>query len=252
MDNVDFFSPQLLNHRLHPRPLHPHAGPHRVNVRIPGGDGDLCPASRLPRSPLDLDDPLVDLRNLLLKELGQHAGVGARKNDLRAPAGHLHTYDIGANPIPLAVALPGDLFLLRENRIRSAQVHNNILLFKALHNPVDQLPFASFKLVVDDLAFRIADSLHDVLLRRLGGNATERAGIQLAEELVADLRIGVELFLRLLQGNLNAGVLDLLNYQLGLKKLHLPDFRIILGLDLFLMAEGLLGGRHHGIFQRTD
>ena len=118
--NVDLFAAQLLNNRLNTRAFHANAGADRIDVRIVGNHRDLCSAARFTRGAFDFNNALVDLRYFLSEQLDQHARMGARQNDLRTPAGNLHTDDIGADPITLAISLSRNLFLLRQYRVGAA------------------------------------------------------------------------------------------------------------------------------------
>src|SRR5439155_145421 len=99
-----------------------------------------------------LHDPFVDLRHLLAEELDQQAGMSPRQDDLRALGSELDVENEGADAIALPVALARDLFLLRQDRVGPAEVHDDVLLLEALHDAGDELAFAALELVVDDVA----------------------------------------------------------------------------------------------------
>ena len=120
--------------------------------------------------------------------------MGSRKDYLGPSTGYLHTYDIGTDPITLAVTLAWNLLFFRKDGVRSSQVYNNISLFKPLDDPVDQLPFTALKFIVDNLTLRISNFLHNILLRCLSSDATKRTRVHLVEKLVAQLGIGIEVF----------------------------------------------------------
>ncbi len=102
------------------------------------------------------------------------------------------------------------------------------------------------------VALGVANPLDDVLLRRLGRDAPELLLGQLGEQLVADLRLGVERRLRVLQGDLVRRIGDLVDDRLDLEQLDLTDVGIELGLDLMLEAERPPGRGEHGFFERRD
>ncbi len=178
--------------------------------------------------------------------------MGARQDDLRSPAGDLDTHDIGPDAVTLTIALPRHLFFLRQNRIGPAKIDNYVALLKALHDAVDELPFASFEFVIDDFALGIPQALHDVLLGCLSRDPAKQARIELAQQLVADLGVGIKSIPCFPQGNLRGIVLNLVNDSFGFKELNLADLRIKLRLDLSLVAEFLFGRRDHGILQGAD
>src|SRR5262249_405666 len=152
-------------------------------------DRDLGAAARLARRSLHLDDPLVDLGDLLLEELDEQTGVGSRQHDLGPLAAQLDVEDEGPDAIALPVSLAGDLLLLREDRVGPAEVHDDVLLLEALHDPREELALPSLELVVDDVALGVAHALDDVLLRCLRRDATELLRRELGEQLVTDLGV---------------------------------------------------------------
>ena len=99
----------------------------------------------------------------------------------------------------MTIAFPRYLFFFRQNGIRAAEIDDDVALLEALHDAVDELAFAPFEFVVDDLALRVAQALDDILFGGLRGDSSEEARIELAEQLVADLGIGVEVIFRVLQ-----------------------------------------------------
>src|SRR5262245_29922927 len=149
MNDINLLTAQLLNHRLNPSSLHPHACPDRIHVGITGDHRHLRPTSALTRRSFDFHDSFVDFRNLLLKKFDEHAGMGARKYNLRPPTRDLHANDVGSDSIPLAVAFPRYLFLFRENGIGASQVDVNVALLEALQNAIDQSSFTPFTFVID-------------------------------------------------------------------------------------------------------
>src|SRR5262249_1445135 len=154
----------------------------------------------LTRGAFNFDDSFVDFRNFLLKKLSEHAGMGAGQHNLRPAAGDLHAYNVGSNPVPLAVPFPWHLLFFRENAVGPSKVDNDVAFLEALHNAIDQLSFAAFKLVVDNLPFRIADALDNVLLGGLCSDTAEHTGVQFAQELIADLGIGIKSLSSFLEG----------------------------------------------------
>jgi hypothetical protein len=178
--------------------------------------------------------------------------MGARQDDLRSPAGNLHTDDIGADPVTLSISLPRDLFLLRQYRVGAPQINDDIAPLEALHDAVDELPFAAFELIVDNLALGIAHTLNNILFGCLSGNAAEHAGIQLTQKLIADFSIRVQALFGLVQGHLNRRIGNILHHRFGFEKLHFANLRIKLRFDFPLMTECLLGSGNHGGFQGGD
>jgi hypothetical protein len=131
-------------------------------------------------------------------------------------------------------------------------VDDNVFLLKALDDAVDELGLAAFKVIVDDLSLRVAHALDDILLGRLCGDAAEISGVELREQLVADLRLGIEALARLVERDLHGRVLNRLDDGFGLEELDLADLGIELRLDLTLVAEGFLRRRYHRILEGAD
>src|SRR6266849_22888 len=152
----------------------------------------------------------------------------------------------------LAGARARDLLLLGEDGVGAPQVHDDVFLLEALHDAGEELALAPLELVVDDIALGVAHALDDVLLRGLGGDAPELLRRQLGEELVADLGLRIDLRARHLERHLVLGVLDVLDHRLDLEQLDLAQLGVELGLDVLLVAEGLLGRRQHRLLERLQ
>ena len=121
-----------------------------------------------------------------------------------------------------------------------------------MHDAVDELPFAAFELVVDNFTLGVAHTLDDILFGCLSRNPAEHAGIQLTQQLIANLSIRIQALFGLVQGHLNRGIGNTLHHSFGFEKLHFANFRIKLGFDFALMTECFLGGGHHRSFQGGD
>ena len=196
--DVDLLAAKLLHDRLHPRSFHSHAGAHRIDVGVIRGDGDLRPASRLASHGLDLDDALVNLGNLLLEGLLEKARMRAGQDDLRSLARHVHVEHVSANAVLRAVALARNLLFFGENCVNvGPELNDQVLALEAGDDPGDDFFLAVLELVEDDLALRIAELLHEVLLGGLRGD-TPVAGIDFLEEIVADFCLGIETLTRFL------------------------------------------------------
>src|SRR5262249_6505415 len=133
-----------------------------------------------------------------------------------------------------------------------AEIDDDVFLFEALDDAVDELSLAALEVVVDDLALGVAHALDDVLLGGLRGDAAEIRGVELAQKLVADLGLRIERLACFVQRDLGGRVLNRLDDGFGLEELDLADLGIELRLDLALVAEGLLRRRYHRIFQGAD
>ncbi len=119
-DNVDLLAPELLNHVLHTAALHPHAGAHRIDIRIVRGNRNFGAHPRFTGSTHDADDAFTDLGDLGFKQIDQKILVRPRQDDLRPTRFVQDVQNIGADPIPPAVGLSRDLFANRQDPFRLA------------------------------------------------------------------------------------------------------------------------------------
>src|SRR5262249_22581421 len=250
--DIDFFAAEFLHHRLHSGALHADARAYGIDIRIVRSHSDFGPATRFPRRTFHFDDAFVNFGDLLGEQLDQPAWVGARWNDLRPSAGDLYADDVSPDAVALPVPFARHLLLFGKDCIGTAKIDNDVTLLETLDDAVDKLPFATLKLVVDNLPLGIPQSLDNVLFGGLRGNSPEQARIELAQQFVANLRIGIEIFLSVGQGNLRGFVLDLGNDSFSLEQLHFADLRVELCLDFSLMAELFLRRRNHRVFESAD
>ena len=232
-------------------PFMPTQAPTGIDVGVARGDGDLGARARLAGGRDDRHDALVDLGHLLLEQLGQHLHRGAREHDLRPLADAVDVLHVGADAVARAVGLARRLLLRREHGLGAAEVDDDRALLEAPHDAVHDLALAVLVLLVDDVALGVADALDDHLLRRLGEDAPEAARVELDADLVADLGLGVVL-VRLAQVDLRGRIEDALDDLAELEQLDLADLLVEAGLDLALLAELLLGGLAHRLFEGLD
>ena len=250
VDDVDLLAAQLLNDALHARTFHPDAGADGIDVVIMRDHRDLRPPTWFPSGALHFDDALVDLRHLLLEQLDQEAGVGARQHDLRTFAAHLDIENEGADAVALPVALARNLLLLGQNRVRAAEIDDDILLLEPLHDSgVRQFAFAVLELVVDDVTFGVAQTLDQVLLRRLSSDTAVRLG-QLLEQLVTQLRFRIEILPGVGERDLQFAIRHLLDDRENLEELNLADLGVVLRFDAHVAADDLFGSGQHRVLHR--
>ncbi len=84
-NNIDFFTAQLLNNTLNPRPLHPHTSAYGIDVMVIGNNGDLGPVSGLAGCSHYFYDPLTDFRHLRLEQHSQKIRMAPGQDNLRPP-----------------------------------------------------------------------------------------------------------------------------------------------------------------------
>src|SRR5579875_1294969 len=169
-DDVDFFTAQFLDHRLHARSLHADTGADRIDVGIVGINRHFGAAAGFARALANFNDALVDFGDLLLEQFAQKIVGGARQYDRKALVREVHFGNQGADTVALAIALVGDLLLFRQDRLGASQVDDHIFALEALHDTRDDLVFAILELAVNLFAFGVADMLDQVLLGGLCGN----------------------------------------------------------------------------------
>jgi hypothetical protein len=149
-------------------------------------------------------------------------------------------------------SLARDLFLLGQDRVGAAEVHDDVLALEALDDAREQLTLPILELVENDRALRLADLLDDVLLGGLRRDPPELVLRELREQLVADLGLGIERRLRVLQHDLIRWIGDLVDDGLDLEQLHFSDVGVELGFDLMLEAERTTRRRQHRLFESGD
>ena len=102
--------------------------------------------------------------------------------------------DQGADAIALAIALVRNLLLFGQNRLGAAEVDDHVLALEALHDARDDFALAVLELVVNLFALGVADVLDEVLLGRLRRDPAHRGGVELDQNFVADLGLGIVLW----------------------------------------------------------
>ncbi len=251
MYDVYLLALEFLDHGLHARALHAHAGAHWVYVWVVRDNGYLCPLAGLPCRGLDLHDALVYLGHLHLEEFYEEGGLRPREDYLRALGVVADVYDERADPVALAVSLAADLFLLAEQGLCTAYVHYYITTLEPLHYPGDYLAHLVAELFEDYVALGFAHLLDDYLLGSLRVDASEFFRIELYAEHVAEDALGVELA-GILKGYLEVRVFHFLDNCLEEKELYLAALFLVMGLYVLVGPEALLSGLQYRRLQGVD
>ena len=178
--------------------------------------------------------------------------MGARQENLRA-TGFLSDVDnIGAHPIAGFEVFTGDRFVSPEKGFGAAQVDDNVAVFDALDQAVNNFAGTVLVFLVLAAAFGVADPLNDHLLRRLRGDAPEIDGRQGVDQKIAGLGLGFSL-LRRLEVDLGGFVLDVVRRFHDLDVADHRDFARLAvdgGADIVFMAvfrpPGFLNRLLHG------
>ena len=206
----------------------------------------------IPSNRLHLDDAVVDFRHFLGKQTGGELRMGAGEENLRAASLAPNVINIGADAIAGPEHLARDQFVAAHDRFaraRAAKIDHDVAVFDPLDLAVDDVADAILVDVILLVAFRLADLLHQHLLRRLGGNASVVERRQRFGDPVADLRRGI-LLLRLGQRHLRRLVLDLVDDEQQPRKPDLPGLRIDLCADFGFLPVTRARRLLHRVFHR--
>ena len=101
--------------------------------------------------------------------------MGAGQENLRAPGLAPNVIDVGADAIAGSEHLAGDQFVAANDRLAragAAEIDHDVAVFDPLDLAVDDVADAILVDVILLVALRLADLLHQHLLRRLGGDAS--------------------------------------------------------------------------------
>ena len=118
-----------------------------------------------------------------------------------------------------------NLLLFGQDRLGAAEVDDHVLALEALHDTRDDFALAILELVEDLFALGVADVLDEVLLGRLRRDPAHRGGVELDQDFVADLGLGIVLGARLVDVGLGRGVGDLVDHGLDLEQLDFAELR---------------------------
>ena len=190
-DDVDLFALQLRDHGLHAAAAHADAGPDRIDRVVVADHCDLGAAARVAGDRLDLDDTVVDLRNLLREELLHEVSARAGQEDLRATRLAAHVVDEGTHPVAGSYGLARQGFVAAHQTFGAAEVDGDVAELVALDDAVDDLADAVLVLLVLAAAFGVAHALHDHLLCCLGRDPAKIDRRQLVDQFVPELGLGL-------------------------------------------------------------
>ena len=180
--------------------------------------------------------------------------MGARKEDLRAAGLAADVIDVGADAVAGAEHLAGDQFVAPHDRLAragAAEIDHDIAVFDPLDRAVDDVADAILVDVILLVALRLADLLHQHLLRRLGRDAPVVERRQRFGDPVADLGRGV-LLLRFHERHLGRLVLDLVDDEQEPREPDLAGLRVDLRAHLGLLAVTRARGLLHRVLHRGE
>src|ERR1022692_673592 len=164
----------------------------------------------------------------------------------RTRAGLVHHADDAAHAVAHAVTFQAGLLLLRQARLRLAQIQNVIGTFHPLHGAVHQFAGAAGILVKDGFALGLAHLLENHLLGGLRRDTAEQVGLFRNADLGADLGFRIDAA-RLGQRHFLGRVFHHLDRLLDGEKLEGPGLLVQLGDIVLRVAEVLARGDQHGV-----
>src|SRR5215469_83938 len=249
-DNVDLFSLQFAHDRLDTAPPHADASSDRVDTAVAGDHSYLGPASGISSDRLDLDDTVINLRNLLREQLRHELRMGSRQENLRPAQFLAHIVNIGAHALTLAEAFARQQFVAAQHCLGAAEVDDDVTELDPLDQPVDDLGNPVLEFEELPLPLGVAHLLHDDLFCCLCGDTTKINRRQRVGYEVADLGFRVQP-LRLRQPNLGGLVLDRLGHLAEAEQPYLAvaaiNFRSNIVILTVFRAARLLDRLLHGL-----
>ena len=120
LDDVNLLALQFVDHRLHARATHTDAGANWVDRRVSGNHCDLGAGAWVASHRLDLDNPVVDLRHFLRKELRHKLRPRTGKEDLRPARLAAHIVNIGAYAVAVAHIFAGNHLITANDALGTA------------------------------------------------------------------------------------------------------------------------------------
>src|SRR5690606_35991838 len=154
----------------------------RVDRVVIADHRDLGAAARIAGHGLDLDDAVIDLGHFHLEQFRHELRIGARQEDLRAAGLAAHILDIGADAVVRAIAFAADLLVAAQDRLAAADIDDDVAVFLALDDTVDDAALAVLEFVILAVTLGLADLLKDHLLGRLRGDPAQIDGGHLVHD----------------------------------------------------------------------
>ena len=222
-----------------PQSALPDRGADRIDAGLTRADRDLRAGPDLARDGHDLDLPVEDLGHLELEQPLHQVLVRSREHDLRTFWRATHLVDQEPSMLLDGVAFVRRLLGAWQHALGPTEVDDRRAHLEADDLAVDDVPFALGVLAEDMLPLGLAQALLDDLLHRLRADPPEDLGALLDRDHLAQHRI-LAVGLRLGDGELRLGVLDLLDGGLQHVDAHRAGLRVDLDVEILLRAIGAL------------
>ena len=278
-NDVDFFAAQFLDDGLDALTTHPDASANRVDVCLTRINGDFRAHTGLSRHADELDDAFVDFGHDLFEQANDERRIGTAEHDLRIATAALHVLDIRFDAVALVIRFARRLLALGQYRLGAIQIDDNRTVFflDSANDTRNELTFAIFVLLVDQVLLSLAHALQDDLLRRLRRDATKRhsrtlevqklaiilvlllgterifgAIKDLNQQFVAQRNVAKTVIFGILKCHVAIRIIDALADAQNLKQFYFIVFRIVIRLDFALLSKDALGRRRDGDFERLD
>ena len=97
--DIDFFSMKFPDNRLDTNPFDPYTGTDRVDIGIPGINGNFGSFAWLPDNVSHFKDTFGNFRNLFFEQTGNEVGMGPRQHKLRPSTGGSHVQKKSLDPV---------------------------------------------------------------------------------------------------------------------------------------------------------
>ena len=199
---------QLVHNGLHAGTTHTHASTDRVDGVVIGNYRDLRAGTRVTGHSFNLDDAVIDFWHFHFEQLCHELWRCAGQEDLRATGLATHVFDVDADTIIRAIAFATDLFVATQNRFAATDVHDDIAIFFALHQTINDGAGFVFELFVLTITLCFTDLLKDNLFRRLCRDTAQLNRWDLFHESVTNLWV-FQILLGLLYGEFRLVVFQL-------------------------------------------
>src|ERR1700726_5130336 len=167
--------------------------------------------------------------------------MGAGEENLRTALLAPNVVDVGANPVAVAEDFPRQHLVAPHDRFAAAEVDDDVAVFDAFDDAVDDVADAILVFVVLPVALGFAPLLHDPRRGRLRGNAAVFERRQRIGDGIADLGRGVAAA-RFVEAYLHRRIFHRLDHQHVARQVKLARLRIDFGAHFGLAAVARTGG----------